>query len=74
MTSKLPLICDACKHKFNEGGCVAFPKEIPLKPLQRPMLHDEILPGQDNDVVFERDENNLRSEMLENFVRELAAE
>ena len=53
---------------------MAFPKEIPLKPLQRPMLHDEMLPGQDNDVVFEKDENNLRSEMLENFVRELAAE
>lgn len=54
MTSKLPWICDACVHYDEETRtCPAFPDGIPLKPLKDPILHDEVLPGQVGDTVFQ---------------------
>lgn len=53
MTDTIDLICFDCKH-FNpfKGGCEAFPEGIPDKILED-NIHDNPIPGQDNEIVFE---------------------
>lgn len=53
MTTTKNLICNKCKHRRELGtGCEAFddiPNEILLNN-----KHDKPLPGQGNDLVFEK--------------------
>ena len=48
------VICFDCKH-FNqiEGGCKAFPTDIPEEILSGENEHSKPLEGQENDIVFE---------------------
>lgn len=65
----LPFICDACVHKHpDEYTCGAFPQGIPLEPEDYP-LHDEIIPGQVGTMTYDRDPENLDSEIIEEYVR-----
>lgn len=49
------LICFSCKH-FDEikGGCKAFPDGIPDEITSGDNDHSEPLPGQKNNIVFEK--------------------
>lgn len=47
------LICLKCKHyRRIDGGCDAFPNEIPEKILLE-NVHDKPIDGQENTIVFE---------------------
>jgi|TARA_R110000803_G_scaffold87678_2_gene154563 hypothetical protein len=51
-------ICNNCKHlKPISGGCAAFPENIPFG-MGVLFQHNKPLPGQINDIVFERGEPN----------------
>ena len=50
-------ICAKCKHRrIVSGGCNAFPDGIPNKVLFE-NKHSKPLPGQKNNLVFERGES-----------------
>lgn len=52
------LICLKCKHfRRVEGGCDAFPDEIPDEITSGQNKHSKPLPEQENNIVFEIDEN-----------------
>lgn len=53
MTDTIDLICFECKHyRGDAGGCDAFPDGIPDVILET-NNHDEPLPDQGNDIIFE---------------------
>jgi hypothetical protein len=53
------LICFECKHfRPDVGGCDAFPDDIPLEILSGENDHSKPLKDQQNDIVFERAEEN----------------
>jgi len=53
MTDTINLICNNCKHfRPLEGGCDAFPDEIPDEILQS-NEHFKPLKDQENKIVFE---------------------
>ena len=58
MTTTIDLICFDCVH-FDEinGGCKAFPGEIPNEILLT-NKHSKPLPNQGNDIVFEEIEDD----------------
>jgi hypothetical protein len=45
--------CIRCKNYIDSGNCLAFPDGIPLEILRGEDVHEEPLPEQDNDIVFE---------------------
>lgn len=66
-------ICHTCKHlNKTTMTCPAFPERIPLEPYVLPMLHDQILPTQVGDTVYERDPEDYTARMMEGFVRQAA--
>lgn len=51
------LVCLRCKHfRRIEGGCDAFPDDIPDEITSGQNKHSEPLPNQDNNIVFEHQE------------------
>jgi len=52
--------CTNCKHFINDGkwGCKAF-FSIPDEIVFNRTIHDKPIKGQDNDVVFEKDDTNI---------------
>lgn len=54
MTSKLPALCDSCKHLRSNGfSCPAFPKRIPDDIRVWGEDHRKIRAGQTGDTVWE---------------------
>jgi hypothetical protein len=54
MTSKLPVLCDACLHLRKNGfSCPAYPDRIPEDIRTWGDDHREIRPDQTGDTVFE---------------------
>ena len=54
MVEQFPMVCDSCAHYLaDEHACEAFADEIPLDPIMAE-LHDEPLPGQGNNIVYEQ--------------------
>jgi hypothetical protein len=52
-------ICFKCKHfKEISGGCDAFPTDIPFG-MGVLFMHDDPLPDQKNDIVFEEGETQM---------------
>ena len=53
------VICDHCKHfnPFEKSGCDAF-EDIPDVILSGENKHDKPLPGQKNNIVFEKREDD----------------
>ncbi len=51
MTDKIG--CPICKHNRFDGSCTAFPEGIPMIFLSGDKGHTELLPRQQNDIVFE---------------------
>tara|TARA_R110000796_G_scaffold214035_1_gene330039 strand:+ start:738 stop:935 length:198 start_codon:yes stop_codon:yes gene_type:complete len=65
MSPKEDYICNQCKHLNPiSGGCAAFPENIPFG-MGVLFQHDKPLPGQDNNIVFEKGEP-LELQMLKN--------
>ena len=56
MTETIDLICFKCKH-WSLIGCAAFPEGVPDEILLT-NVHDKPLPEQDNDLVFQKKQNN----------------
>lgn len=53
MTETINLICDNCKHVYEDAfGCKAFPEGIPDEILER-NEHSKPLPDQKNKIIFE---------------------
>ena len=53
------LICFRCKHfRMFEGGCNAFPEDIPDEITSGQNNHSKPLPFQKNKIVFEPIEDN----------------
>ena len=48
--------CDACKHSYNNGTCMAFPQRIPLAILVYDFDHRKPFPG-DHGIRFEAKED-----------------
>ena len=50
------VICNECKHyrRSKPGTCAAFPNRIPSEIIRGDNDHSKPLPGQGNDIVFER--------------------
>jgi len=46
--------CLECEHLGEPLTCEAFPKGIPKEILDGKIDHSKLLPGQENDIVFER--------------------
>ena len=47
--------CFSCKHfRTFRGGCNAFPKGIPMEVSDEGNPHTSPLPGQENDIVYEK--------------------
>ena len=46
--------CMLCKHYRRGTTCAAFPDGIPEDVWSAYVRHDKPLPGQGNDIVFER--------------------
>ena len=54
MTTRLPNLCDSCKHfKRTKGTCVAFPGGIPKDIMLFGGDHREVLPNQKGTTVHE---------------------
>lgn len=65
MTSRLPVLCNACKHLRVDGAtCAAFPSAIPRGILVYGDDHREPVKHQGNDVVYELKES---AEARKNF-------
>ena len=52
------LRCGNCKHYIGEGLCTAFPNGIPKEILNGENNHEEPLPEQDDDIVFEEKDDD----------------
>jgi hypothetical protein len=53
MSQEHQIGCMACKHNNFDGGCAAFPDEIPFYFASGQGHHVKRMPDQDNDIVFE---------------------
>jgi hypothetical protein len=53
MTQEHKIGCMACKHINFDGGCAAFPAEIPMYFADGQIEHTTPIAGQENDIVFE---------------------
>lgn len=52
------LVCFDCKHfRMFKGGCDAFPSGIPEEITSGENKHSQPLPGQNNKIVFEPEQN-----------------
>lgn len=45
--------CNNCKNYISDLKCVAFLNGIPYDILSGEKSHDEVMPNQDNKVIFE---------------------
>jgi hypothetical protein len=53
MSQEHKIGCMACKHNTFDGGCAAFPDQIPFYFASGQGHHTKRMPDQDNDIVFE---------------------
>ena len=53
MVVRFPMVCDSCSHRADGFTCDAFPERIPLNPMNAD-LHDEPLPDQGNNIVWQQ--------------------
>ena len=53
MTQEHKIGCMACKHINFDGGCAAFPDEIPMYFADGQLEHTTPIADQGNDIVFE---------------------
>jgi hypothetical protein len=51
--------CFLCVHYFGDKNCLAFPNGIPDEIMVGDNMHSEPLPGQGNDIVFEKLDLNI---------------
>lgn len=53
MSQERKIGCMACKHINFDGGCAAFPDEIPIYFADGQEVHTNPISDQGNDIVFE---------------------
>ncbi len=49
--------CNLCKHFEGFGLCPAFPDGIPIEIIDNELIHNEVLEGQEEPIIWEPKEN-----------------